>query len=132
MAAIAVRAPLVRAARPAPVRVQRPISPPQRPLHRPLRRPAMPLRPAVMRWQPAWTSPAGVFVFTLIAAALAAAAIIMVLWLDDWTPRPRSSAEREPLGTAYYPGRQESKIYPTAPRAGHGDAHAIASDLERG
>jgi len=85
-----------------------------------------------MHRQPAWTSPVGVTGLTLLAVALAAAAITMVLWLDDWKPLTSSSMEREPLGTAYYPGGQESKIYPRAPHPGYADAHAIESDLERG
>src|SRR5437763_13047238 len=124
MAAIAVRAPFVRAARPTPVRVERPASPPYRPLHWAPQRLAMPLRPPLTRPQPAWTSPTGVLALTLLAAALAGASITMVLWLDDWKPLTRSF-KREPLGTAYYPGRQETKVYRSAPRAGHAEGQAF-------
>ena len=57
----------------------------------------------------------------------------MLLWQDDWKPAAPASLEAERFGTAYYPGRQETRVYRGAPRSARGGGEdAIESGLDRG
>jgi hypothetical protein len=121
MAATAIASARLRAA--TPLRIER--------AARPLRRSAAALRQSPPRRQGAWRLPAVTFALKLLASALAGGAITLVLWHGGWSPFAPHASNTDSFGTAYYPSRQETRIYRNAPPPDRG-SDAIQSEVTRG
>ena len=89
------------------------------------------LRRSPLRRQPVWTLPAVIFALKLLAAAVAGAAVTVVLWHGGSNPFGRHASDADSFGTAYYPGRQETRIYRSVPPLDRGSG-AIHSEVARG